>query len=127
MIKKIIFFTFFAISLFFISTYIQNFQKSSQASIQAQTEQKVQNEQESLVQAGIVSDGEKLYQDELQKDCKMSGFSLARQKTKEQWEEIAKKGKLADTITSICPEVNFNNIWTPDIYEYLYINAASSS
>ena len=94
MIKKIIFFTFFAISLFFISTYIQNFQKSSQASIQAQTEQKVQNEQESLVQTGIVSDGEKLYQDELQKDCKMSGFSLARQKTKEQWEEIAKKGNL---------------------------------
>jgi hypothetical protein len=127
MIKKIIFFTFFAISLFFISTYIQKFQKSSQASIQAQNKQKIQKEQESLIQTGEFSDGAKLYNDELREDCKMSGYTLARKKTKTQWEEIAKKGKLADTITSICPEVDFNNLWTPDIYEYLYKNAIASS
>jgi len=126
MIKNIIFFTFFAISLFFIGTYIQKFQANSNASVQAQKEQKIQREQMNLVQIGEFSDGAKLYRDELQKDCKMSGYTLARKKSKAQWEEIAKNGKLADTIVSLCPNAKFNNIWTPDIYEYLHKNAVSS-
>ena len=79
-----------------------------------------------MVQIGEFSDGAKLYNDKLRKDCKMSGYTLARKKSKEEWEEIAKKGKLAETITSFCPNVKFNNIWTPDIYEYLHKNAFSS-
>ncbi len=126
MFKNIIIFTFFAISLFFIGSYIQNFNATSQTNIQAQKEQEIQKEQENLVQIGEFSDGAKLYNDELREDCKMSGYSLARKKTKSQWEEIAKNGKLADTITSFCPNAKFNNIWTPDIYEYLHKNAINS-
>jgi len=126
MIKKILFFTIFAISLFFLGTYIQKFNTTSQADIESQKEKAIQKEQESLVQIGEFSDGAKLYNDKLRKDCKMSGYTLARKKSKEEWEEIAKKGKLAETITSFCPNLKFNNIWTPDIYEYLHKNAFSS-
>ena len=132
MIKKILFFTIFAISLFFLGTYIQKSNTTSQADIASQKEKEkekekaIQKEQESLVQTGEFSDGAKLYNDKLRKDCKMSGYTLARKKSKEEWEEIAKKGKLAETITSFCPNVKFNNIWTPDIYEYLHKNAFSS-
>ena len=130
MIKKILFFTIFAVSLFFLGTYIQKFNTTSKAdmqkTIQAKEEEKLQKEQESLIDIGEFSDGAKLYRDELQQDCKMSGFSLARKKTKSQWEEIAKNGKLAETIATFCPNVKFNNIWTPDIYEFLHKNAVAS-
>ena len=126
MIKKILFFTIFAISLFFLGTNIQKFNTTSQADIEAKKERAIQKEQENLVQIGDFSDGAKLYNDKLREDCKMSGYTLARKKSKEEWEEIAKKGKLAETITSFCPNVKFNNIWTPDIYEYLHKNAFSS-
>ncbi len=118
MIKKIIIIITITMSLFILTGCEQK--------VQTQTEAKTKV-QEELIQTGEFSDGAKLYNDELRKDCKMSGFSLARQKTKEQWEEIAKNGKLADTITSLCPKVEFNNLWTPDIYEYLQKNASSSS
>lgn len=128
MIKYIIFFTFFAISLFFIGTYVQKFKANSETVTQAKLEQqKAKKVQEELIQIGEVSDGAKLYNEELRKGCEMSGYSLARKKTKEQWEEIAKNGKFAETIQSICSKVKFNNIWTPDIYEYLYKNAISST
>ena len=60
MIKKILFFTIFAISLFFLGTYIQKFNTTSQADIVSQKEKEkekaIQKEQESLVQIGEFSD-----------------------------------------------------------------------
>ena len=117
MINNLIIFTLINISLLFLTGCEQK--------VKSQTEAKT-NPQEELIQIGEFSDGAKLYNDELREDCKMSGFSLARQKTKDQWEKIAKNGKLADTITTLCPKVEFNNLWTPDIYEYLYKNAPDS-
>ena len=117
MINNYIIFTFISISLLFLGGCEQK--------VQTQTEAKTKV-QEELIQVGEFSDGAKLYNDELRKDCKMSGFSLARQKTKAQWEDIAKNGKLADIITRLCPEVEFNNLWTPDIYEFLHKNAPTS-
>ena len=80
-----------------------------------------------LVDLGKESDGAKLYRENLQKDCNMvSGYAIASKKTKKEWEEIAKNGKIADTIKNICPNIKFDNIWTPDIYEYLHKNAPTS-
>jgi hypothetical protein len=93
----------------------------------AKEKEKVQIEEKDLIKPGKPSDGATLYRDKLQKGCNMSGYALARKKTKEQWEEIAKNGKLAETIEALCPEAEFDNIWTPDIYEYLHQNAMGSS
>jgi hypothetical protein len=57
----------------------------------------------------------------------MSGYDLAQKKTKQEWEEVAKEGKLAETIEALCPEAEFDNMWTPDIYEYLHKNAMESN
>lgn len=121
MINKFIIFTILNISLLFFIGCEQKVQTPAETNVEAKTVV-----QEELIQTGQFSDGAKLYNEELHKDCKMSGYSLARKKSKEEWEDIAKKGKLAETITSICPQVKFNNNWTPDIYEYLYKNAISS-
>lgn len=89
--------------------------------------EKVQIQEKDLIKTGEFSDGAKIYREKLQKSCSMSGYTLARKRTKEQWEEIAKNGKLSETIKSICPKSEFKNIWTPDIYEYLHKNAMSEN
>ncbi len=81
--------------------------------------------QDELIATGDISDGAKLYRDNIQKACNMSGYALARKKSKQEWITIAKNGELAKTIETICPNIKFKNIWTPDIYEYLYKNAFS--
>ncbi len=128
MIKKTIFFTVIAASLFFLGAYyLQNFKNTSGEVIKAEQEQKFEKEQAAFVDLGKESDGAKLYRENLQKDCNMiSGYAIASKKTKKEWEEIAKNGKIADTIKNICPNIKFDNIWTPDIYEYLHKNAPTS-
>jgi len=93
----------------------------------AKEKEKIQIAQKDLIKPGESSDGAKLYRAKLQKVCNMSGYTLARKKSKQEWEKIAKEGKLADTIKVLCPEAEFNNIWTPDIYEYLHKNALESN
>ncbi len=122
MINKFIIFTFLSISILFLNGCEQKVQTPTETN----TKEAKTKIQEEFIEIGQFSDGAKLYNEELRKDCKISGYSLARKKSKEQWEEIAKNGKFAETIKEICPEVTFNNIWTPDIYEYLYKNAISS-
>lgn len=82
---------------------------------------------EELIAIGEVHDGEALYQKNLQPACKMSGYALARKLSKEDWKEIAEKGKFGDTIESFCPELKFENIWTPDLYEYIQKYALSKA
>ena len=123
------------ITLFFLSGCEQKSQTKepiakSEADIKiaiAKEKEKIQLAQKDLIKPGESSDGAKLYRDKLQKACNMSGYSLARKKTKEEWEKVAKEGKLAETIEALCPEAEFDNIWTPDIYEYLHKNAMDSN
>jgi hypothetical protein len=86
-----------------------------------------ENVKAELIAPGEESDGAKLYREKMQKGCSMSGYMLARKRTKAEWELIAKEGKLAETIKALCPTVEFKNIWTPDIYEYLHKNALASN
>ncbi len=119
MTKNIII-SFLVALLFFISGCEQKVQTQEQSKT-TQTEV-----QEELIETGIISDGEIIYRDKMQKVCNMSGYSLARKNTKSQWKKIAENGKLAQTIKTICPGVKFNNNWTPDIYEFLHKNALNS-
>ncbi len=91
-------------------------------------EQKTQTKSEEigLIAVGEVTSGAKLYRDEMQKACNMSGYTLAKKKTKDEWKEIAQNGKFSYEIKKLCPNIEFKNIWTPDIYEYLHTNASST-
>jgi len=124
MFFKFIILSFLSLLLLSISgcEQVQNvFKKAEQNTDRAKAEETVKAE---LIAPGEESDGAKLYREKIQKDCaNMSGYMLARKRTKAEWEEIAKKGKLAETIQNLCPSVEFKNIWTPDIYEYLHKNA----
>jgi len=117
-------------SIFLLYGYFQKFKISSQHSYQALQNAKIEAKEKAkaeLVDVGKESDGAKIYREKIQKNCNMaSGYTIARKKTKQEWEEVAKNGKLAETIKSFCPSVEFNNLWTPDIYEYLHENAPST-
>jgi hypothetical protein len=133
MLKTITLFTLFTTMLFFLNACQQKPKKEEPAKTEADVQVKiakdkeiVQKEQKDLVNPGEFNDGAKLYRDKMQASCNMSGYMLARKRSKEQWEDIAKTGKLAATIKELCPSVEFKNIWTPDIYEYLHKNAIAS-
>ncbi len=130
MLKKLFLFTFVIASSFILYNYFQKsktdskvtYQDVQKAEIEAQEKAKAE-----LIEIGKESDGAKIYREKIQKDCNMaSGYTIASKKTKKEWEEIAKNGKLAEAIKSFCPSVKFNNLWTPDIYEYLHKNAPST-
>ena len=101
-------------------------EKDAQATVAKDREKAAENVKAELIAPGEESDGAKLYREKMQKGCSMSGYMLARKRTKAEWELIAKEGKLAETLKTLCPTVVFKNIWTPDIYEYLYKNALAS-
>jgi hypothetical protein len=99
-------------------------------------EQKVQNKTEvakedqeraALIETGAVTDGAILYNKELRNHCKISGYSLARKNSKQQWKILAQNGKLAQEIKKICPSINYNHNWTPDLYEFLHKNATATT
>ncbi len=130
MIRKIILLLTITLSLFLIS----GCEKKQEIKIE-DTNKTTQNEIEikedapdpELIEKGVVTGGAALYQKEMQKACNMSGYSLARKMSKEEWKEIAENGKFALTIKKFCPDIEFQNNWTPDIYEYLQKNALSKS
>lgn len=85
-----------------------------------QQAQKIPEVKEEYVATGAFFVGEQLYREEMQAACKISGYSLARKKSKTEWRALAESGKLAEAIQQICPELKYQNLWTPDIYEYLH-------
>ncbi len=81
---------------------------------------------EELIETGVISDGAKIYKENIEQFCSMSGYELARKNSKDEWKRLAKNGEIAKTIKVICPGVEFDNNWTPDIYEFLHKNALAS-
>ncbi len=130
MIWKIILFTTVSLSLFLMSgcekkTEIKSEDANKTATNEIQIKEDAPNP--ALIEKGVVTGGAALYQKEMQKACNMSGYSLARKMSKEEWKVVAENGKLAETIKKFCPDIEFQNNWTPDIYEYLQKNALSKS
>jgi len=112
--------------LVMLSFFINGCEQKTQTNTQDQNKTTQTEVQEDLIETGIISDGAKIFRDEMQKSCNMSGYTLARKNTKSEWKMIAENGEFAKTIKTICPEVEFNDNWTPDIYEFVHKNALNS-
>jgi hypothetical protein len=116
MINNIIKITFMSIALLFINGCEQKASTQKKETIET-----------TFIETGEISDGALLYNQVMKKHCKISGYSLARKKTKQEWKTLAQNGKLAVVIKEICPTIEYNHNWTPDIYEFLYNNAISNN
>ena len=130
MIRKIILLTTITLSLFLISGCEKKAEveaKDTNKTTQNEIQIKEDTPDPTLIEKGAVTGGAALYQKEMQKACNMSGYSLARKMSKEEWKMVAENGKFAETIKKFCPDIEFKNNWTPDIYEYLQKNALSRS
>ncbi len=126
MSKNFIILIFASFTLFFLNGCEQKTQTKSEEINKTTEVTEELTETEELIAAGEVTSGAKLYREEMQKACNMSGYTLAKKKTKDEWKEIAQNGKFSYEIKKLCPNIEFKNIWTPDIYEYLHTNASST-
>lgn len=115
--KNILILTISLLSLLIFSGCEQMMNKEKK-SMTSQVEKQPEIKEE-YVETGVLAVGAQLYKEQMQQACKMSGYTLARKKSKEEWKSIAESGELAKTIEALCPELKYQNIWTPDIYEYL--------
>ena len=82
-------------------------------------EQKEQKKAEIFVEMGGAAEGDILYDEEMKKDCKMSGREFAQKYSKDEWKSFAQRGQIGEVVHKICPNLAFKNDWTPDLYEFV--------
>ncbi len=78
---------------------------------------------EVFIETGGVAEGDILYDEEMKKDCRMSGKEFAQKYSKDEWRSFAQRGKIGEAAKKICPNLAFKNDWTPDLYEFVSKNA----
>jgi len=79
--------------------------------------------------SSVVADaekGQKIYLEKLKATCGMSADTFAQKHTQNEWESIRQAGKFVDEAIKICPNVNLDATFIPDVYDFVYEYASDS-
>jgi len=77
---------------------------------------------------GNIKKGQSIFSKYIRFECNISYIQFAILHTQDEWEEIAQAGKFKEEIFKICPKIkkNYNNEWTPHLYQFAYEYAIDS-
>jgi len=70
--------------------------------------------------------GKKIYVKKMKSKCGFSGAKFAQKHTQDEWEAINGAGKFAEEAKKICPGLELNPKFVPDIYDFAYEYASDS-
>lgn len=73
-----------------------------------------------------VNKGQKIYLKKLKASCGFNGTQFATKHTQKEWEDIYTEGKYSDELMKICPKLQIDPKYVPDLYDFSYHYAKDS-
>jgi len=75
----------------------------------------------SVVEAGSINKGQKIFGKKLKGACGFSGAKFAASFTQAEWEKIHEEGRMEEEIKKLCPNIQtWNKKWEDHLFEFGY-------